>query len=50
MKQYNVWFVIKPTGNERCLVFEARTAQDARNKFESMYGNAITKIERVKGE
>ena len=46
MKSYKVWFVIKSTGHERCLVFEAKTAQDARNKFASMYGNTITKVER----
>lgn len=49
MKQYNVWFVIASTGNVRCLMFEAKTAQGARNKFASMYSNTITKVERVKG-
>ena len=50
MKQYNVWFVVKPTGNKRCLVFEAHTAQEARNRFESMYGNTVIKVEKAKGE
>ena len=49
MKQYNVWFLIASTGNERCLMFEAKTAQGARNKFASMYGNTITRVVRVKG-
>ena len=48
MKTYNVYFLIASNGHERYLTFEARTAQDARNKFASMYGNAITKVERSK--
>lgn len=47
MKTYNVWFLIATTGRERCLQFEAHTAKDARNKFVSMYGNTITKVERA---
>lgn len=48
MKTYNVYFLIASNGHERYLTFEARTSKEARNKFMSMYGNVITKVERSK--
>lgn len=46
MKQYNVYFLIASTGNERCITYEAHTAKEARNKFASMFKNVITRVER----
>lgn len=48
MKTYNVYFIVAPTGNERCITYEAHTAKEARNKFESMFKNTVTKVERSK--
>lgn len=48
MKEYKVYFLIASNGHERFLTFEARSSKDARNKFMSMYGNVITKVERSK--
>lgn len=48
MKTYKVYFLIASTGNERCITYEAHTAKEARCKFESMFKNAITKVERRK--
>lgn len=46
MKTYNVYFVIASTGKERCIPYEAHTAKEARNKFEAMFKNTVTKVER----
>lgn len=46
MREYKVYFLIASTGNERCITYDARTAKEARNKFESMFKNVITKVER----
>ena len=48
MKTYNVYFLIASTGNERCISYEAHTAKEARSKFESMFKNVVTKVERSK--
>lgn len=48
MREYKVYFLIASTGNERCITYEAHTAKEARGKFESMFKNAITKVERSK--
>lgn len=48
MKTYNVYFLIISTGKERFIPYEAHTAKEARNKFEAMFKNTVTKVERSK--
>lgn len=48
MKTYNVYFLIASTGNEKCIAYEAHTAKEAKNRFEAMFSNTVTKVERSK--
>lgn len=48
MKTYNVYFLIASAGKERSIAYEAHTAKEARNKFEAMFKNTVTKVERSK--